>query len=102
MKRDDIIQNLLYGILLSAFLLLYFILSMNSRLTADDFFFLKNLDDYGWWQSMILSWNSWVTRWASVLWLNVIFGFYKLTGNFLFFQISTLLMLCFALYRLSS
>ena len=102
MKREDIIQNLLYGFLLSAFLLLYFILSMNSRLVADDFFFLKNFEDHGWWQSMVISWNVWVTRWASILGLNFIFILYKLTGNFLFFQISTLLMLCFALYRISS
>ncbi len=102
MKREDIVQNLLYGILLSAFLVLYFILSMNSRLSADDFFFLKNLEVHGWWQSMVISWESWVTRWASVLWLNSIFSLFLLTGNFLFFHIITLLMLCFALYRLSA
>lgn len=102
MKREDIIQNFLYGILLSAFLVLFFILSMNSRLVADDFYFLKNFEVSGWWQSMLDSWNSWVTRWASILWLNVIFMLYKFTGNFLFYYIITLLMLCFALYRLSS
>jgi hypothetical protein len=102
MKREDIIQNLLYGILLSAFLVLYFLLSMNSRLAADDFYFLKNFDLHGVWQSMVISWHSWVTRWASILWLNMIFGLFRLTGNFLFFHIITLLMLCFALFRLSS
>lgn len=101
MKRDVVIQNVLYGILLSAFLILYFILSINSRLSADDFFFLKNLEEYGWWQSMLVSWHSWVTRWTSILWLNSIFSFYNLTGNFLFFHIVTLLMLVFALYRFS-
>ncbi|MEO8088562.1 MAG: DUF6056 family protein [Bacteroidota bacterium] len=102
MKRKDILQNLLYGILLSVFLLLYFILSMNSRLVADDFYFLKNLQDYGWWQSMVVSWHSWVTRWASILWLNGILNLYRFTGNFLFFQIITLLVMCFALFRLST
>ena len=101
MKRDVVIQNILYGILLSAFLILYFILSINSRLSADDFFFLNNLDAHGWWQSMLLSWHSWVTRWTSILWLNSIFSFYNLSGNFLFFHIVTLLMLVFALYRFS-
>lgn len=101
LKRDVVIQNVLFGMLLSAFLILYFILSINSRLTADDFFFLKNLQDHGWWQSMLLSWHSWVTRWTSVLWLNSIFSFYNITGNFLFFHIVTLLMLVFALYRFS-
>ena len=102
MKRQDIIQNLIYGILLSAFLLFYFILSMNSRMVADDFYFLKNFQDHGWWQSVSVSWHSWITRWASVFWLNVIFSLFTLTGNFLFFHIITLLMLCFALYRWST
>lgn len=101
MRREDILSNFLYGMLLSAFLILYFILSINSRLSADDFFFLKNLETHGWWQSMFLSWNSWVTRWSSILWLNSIFSFYNITGNFLFFHIVTLLMLVFALYRFS-
>src|SRR6478735_5853754 len=99
MKRQEIIQNLLYGILLSAFMLLYFILSMNSRLAADDFYFLKNFETLGWWQSMIESWQSWVTRWSSVLLLNLFFSIFRFTGSFLFIHIISLLMLCFALFR---
>jgi len=99
MKRQEIIQNLLYGILLSAFMLLYFILSMNSRLAADDFYFLRNFETLGWWQSMIESWQSWVTRWSSVLLLNLFFTIFRFTGSFLFIHIITLLMLCFALFR---
>ena len=102
MKREDVIQNLLYGILLSAFLLLYFILSINSRLAADDFYFLKNFEMLGWWQSVIESWQSWVTRWASVLLLDLFFVIFRLTGGFLFIHIISLLMLCFALHQLSS
>jgi hypothetical protein len=102
MKREEVIQNLLYGILLSAFLLLYFILSINSRMAADDFYFLKNFETLGWWQSMIESWQSWVTRWSSVLLLDLFFVIFRLTGGFLFIHIISLLMLCFALYQFSS
>ena len=102
MKRGEIIQNLLYGILLSAFLLLYFILSMNSRLAADDFYFLHNFETLGWWQSMLASWHEWVTRWASVLLLNLFFSIFRFTGSFLFIHIITLLMLCFALFMFAS
>gem|GEM_PF-5522954 len=102
MKREDLLQNFFYAALLSAFLVLYFILSFNNRLAADDYYFLSNFNEFGWWQSMVISWHSWVTRWAGVLWLNSIFILYKLTGNFLFYHIMTLLMLCFALNRLAS
>ncbi len=101
MKRVQILQNALYGILLIVFLVLYLILSLNNRPAADDFYFLANFNDYGWWQSMLVSWHSWVTRWSSVLFLNGIFLLHKLNGNFLFYHVVTLLMLCFALYRLS-
>lgn len=102
MKREELFQNFLYALLLSAFLVLYFILSMNCRLAADDFYFLKNFEDYGWWNSMTLSWNSWISRWASVLLLNSVFALYKLTGNFLFYHMIMLIVLCFAIYRLCS
>src|SRR6185295_9846689 len=102
MKREDLLQNFFYAALLSAFLVLYFILSFNNRLAADDYYFLSNFNEFVWWQSMVISWHSWVTRWAGVLWLNSIFILYKLTGNFLFYHIMTLLMLCFALNRLAS
>jgi hypothetical protein len=83
-------------------MLLYFILSMNSRLAADDFYFLKNFETHGWWQSMIESWQSWVTRWASVLLLDVFFVIFRFSGSFLFIHIITLLMLCLALYMFAS
>src|SRR4029079_902889 len=56
----------------------------------------------GWWQSVIESWQSWVTRWASVLLLNIFFTILRFSGNFLFIHIITLLMLCSALYMIAS
>ncbi len=95
-----LIDNFLCLILFCTFFLLYFTLSFNNRLAADDFYFLKNLNDHGWWQSMVLSWHSWVTRWSSVLWLNVVFFSYKLTGSFLVYHLVTLVALFFAIERI--
>ena len=75
---------------------------MNSRLAADDFYFLKNFESLGWWQSVMESWHTWVTRWTSVLLLNLFFFIFRFTGSFLFIHIITLLMLCFALYMFSA
>lgn len=89
-------------LLCSIFLFLYVTLSAHSRPGADDFYFLKNLETYGWWQSMVVSWHSWVTRWASVLWLNTALLSWKLTGSFLLFQFLTLAVLLAALNKMAS
>ncbi len=73
-----------------AFLFLYVLLSRNNRLAADDFYYLKNLNEQGIWNGMITSYNSWVTRWASVLFLNCVFRSYNFFHSLLPFHLLTI------------
>ena len=47
------------------FLILYFILSLNSRIAGDDYFYLWLKNTFGAWDGMIYQYNQWSGRWAS-------------------------------------
>ena len=47
------------------FLILYFILSLNSRIAGDDYFYLWLRNTFGAWDGMIYQYNQWSGRWAS-------------------------------------
>lgn len=83
-----------------AFLSLYFLLSYNNRLAADDFYFLKNLNDHGIWNAMLAAYHSWVTRWFAILFLNVVLTTYTLFHSLLPYHLFTIIVLIFVLMKL--
>lgn len=54
------------------FLLLYFVLSFNNRLAADDFHFVSNINKFGIFNGTWVEYNSWSTRFASVFFNHLI------------------------------
>ena len=74
-----------------AFLLVYLTLSLNNRLAADDYFYLKNLNQHGVWIGMIDSYSTWVTRWSAILFLNVVLLSYNFFHSLLPYHLLTLL-----------
>jgi hypothetical protein len=79
-----------------AFLILYFILSCNNRLAADDYYFLKNANDYGIWNGMLEAYHSWVTRWFAILFLNLAFKSYSLFHSLFPYHLFTLVVFIIA------
>ena len=49
------------------FLFLYITLCINNRIAVDDFYFLTNVNDHGLINGSILEYNSWNSRWLSLL-----------------------------------
>lgn len=47
------------------FLILYFILSIHSRIAGDDYFYLWLKNTFGAWDGMIYQYNQWSGRWAT-------------------------------------
>ena len=82
------------------FLLLYSLLSNNNRLATDDYFYLKNVNDYGVWNGMIASYSFWVTRWSAILFLNVALKSYNLFHSLLPYHFVTLIVLVGVLLNL--
>jgi len=94
--RIEFSKLLLPAVFSAAFLILYIILSSNNRFAADDYFFLENVSKQGIWNGMLTAYNSWVTRWFAILFLNVALRSYILFHSLLPYHLITLLVFTFA------
>src|ERR1051326_1113068 len=75
------------------FAALYYKLSINNRPSGDDFEFLNLVRDCGWWHGMVVYWQTWNTRWLSLLFLNTVLLSYTWLHSFFLYHIFTLVIL---------
>jgi hypothetical protein len=92
-------QYVVISAVILLFAALYATLSINNRPAADDFEFMNNLRANGLWNGMVVYWQSWNTRWLSILFLNAVYGSYNLLSSFFLYHLITLGFLNIALYK---
>ncbi len=67
------------------FLLLYFTLCYHNRFAADDFHFIGNVNHFGVLKGTVIEYNTWSTRWSSVLLNHSVIRLSDYTNHALFF-----------------
>lgn len=93
--------NLLLAISNLFFLLLYITLCVNNRIAVDDFYFLSNVSEHGIIDGAILEYNSWNSRWLSLL-LNhsILFIYQKMNFSIALYGILNLILFVLAVFFL--
>jgi hypothetical protein len=91
----------LFGALI-VFAALYIILAINNRPAGDDVEIINTVRKYGVWDAMTVYWNSWNTRWLSILFLNAVVNFYDVVHSFIVYHFVTIVFLFIAIHRFIS
>jgi hypothetical protein len=82
-----------FGIVALLFLALYTVLSLHNRPAADDFYFLDAVQTKGTWNAAWDAYNTWITRWSTLLFLGFSIKFFGAGTSLLWFHLFTLVAL---------
>lgn len=95
------ITNILLTLSNFLFILLYITLCVNNRIAIDDFYFLSNVSEHGIIDGSIYEYNSWNSRWLSLL-LNhsILFIYQKMNFIIALYGILNLILFVLALFFL--
>jgi len=95
MKSKDIPGGIYvgFGIVAALFLSLYILLSFHNRPAADDFYFLNAVHSKGIWLTALDAYNTWITRWAALLFLGSAVVLFDAGQSLLLFQLFSLIAL---------
>ena len=92
MQPPQVPKGIFAGFALVAvlFLTLYFLLSFHNRPAADDFYCLTAIRNKGIWLTFLDAYNTWITRWSTLLFLGFSVVVFDAGQSLFFFQLFTL------------
>ena len=98
--KGDKLKNLLLLFANLLFISLFLMLGYFNRFSSDDFAYYFRVRDMGLWDAFIFAYKTWNTRWASILFMNVMMKFFNPESSLLLYYIFILGLFFIAVYRL--
>jgi hypothetical protein len=100
LTKDDKVMNLILLAINILCISLFLMLGYFNRFSSDDFAYYFRVRDMGIWHAFIFAYKTWNTRWASILFMNVMMEIFNPESSLLLYYIFILGLFFVSVYRL--
>src|ERR1700722_18303444 len=87
LTKDDKVMNIILLAINILCISLFLMLGYFNRFSSDDFAYYFRVRDMGIWHAFIFAYKTWNTRWASILFMNVMLEIFNPESSLLLYYI---------------